>query len=106
MSSKPLANNLVVQRLDDEQRVTPGGIVIPDSAVQRAVKSRVLAVGPGRVVASDGKIVEIPLDPRLQPGAIVEHQPGAGVEIDPSRGLWYLADTNVWGVDDEPPWQN
>ncbi len=43
----PLANKIIVRRLDAESR-TPGGIMLPDSAKEKPCKGIVLSVGPGR----------------------------------------------------------
>lgn len=45
---KPLHDRVVVQALEEED-VTPGGIVLPDSAKEKPQKGKVLAVGPGRI---------------------------------------------------------
>lgn len=47
ISLQPLDDRLVVKRLDDES-VTAGGIVLPDSAKEKSQKGSVVAIGPGR----------------------------------------------------------
>src|SRR5262245_26794031 len=56
MQGLPLADKVVIKRLDAETR-TAGGIVLPDSAKEKPQQGRVLSVGDGRVVA-DGKRVK------------------------------------------------
>lgn len=51
---RPLHDRLVVERLEEE-RTTPGGIVIPDNAVEKPIKGKVVAAGPGKR-NEDGKI--------------------------------------------------
>ena len=48
-SIRPLADRILVKRLeeDDEQRV--GGIIIPDTAKEKPQEAEVVAVGPGRL---------------------------------------------------------
>jgi chaperonin GroES len=48
-SIRPLADRILVKRLeeDDEQKV--GGIIIPDTAKEKPQEAEVVAVGPGRL---------------------------------------------------------
>lgn len=54
MKLRPLQDRVVVKRLEEERK-TPGGIVIPDSAAEKPIKGEVVAVGPGKR-ADDGKV--------------------------------------------------
>lgn len=49
MNIRPLHDRIIVKRLEDE-RTTPGGIVIPDSAAEKPMQGEVLAVGNGKVL--------------------------------------------------------
>ena len=51
MKLRPLHDRVVIKRLEEE-RTSPGGIVIPDSAAEKPVRGEVLAVGPGKVLDS------------------------------------------------------
>lgn len=51
MNIRPLHDRVIVKRLEDE-RTTPGGIVIPDSAAEKPMQGEVLAVGKGKVTDS------------------------------------------------------
>ncbi|MCD8351745.1 MAG: co-chaperone GroES [Planctomycetaceae bacterium] len=53
MAVKPLADKILVKRLEAEE-VTKGGIVLPDSAKEKPKEGRVVEVGPGKVM-EDGK---------------------------------------------------
>ena len=57
MSTKirPLHDRVIVKREDDERK-SPGGIVIPDTATEKPMKGRVLAVGKGKIRPLDVKI--------------------------------------------------
>jgi chaperonin GroES len=46
MNLQPLGDRLIVEVLEEEE-VTVGGIVLPDSAREKPQRGRVLAVGPG-----------------------------------------------------------
>lgn len=45
---KPLADRVVIKRLEAEQK-TASGIVLPDSAKEKPEEGEVVAVGPGRI---------------------------------------------------------
>jgi len=51
---RPLHDRIVVKRLDEE-RTSAGGIVIPDSATEKPIQGKVIAVGNGKVL-EDGKV--------------------------------------------------
>jgi chaperonin GroES len=48
MKVKPLNDRVLVQRLE-EMQVTKGGIYIPDTAKEKPIEGRVMAVGPGKM---------------------------------------------------------
>ncbi len=47
MKLRPLADRVIVKRLENETK-TASGIVIPDNAAEKPDQGEVLAVGPGR----------------------------------------------------------
>lgn len=51
MNIRPLHDRIVVKRWEEE-RTSPGGIVIPDTAAEKPVKGEVVAVGNGKVLES------------------------------------------------------
>ena len=48
MRVRPLQDRILVQRIGEEER-TKGGIIIPDSAKEKSVEGKVVAVGKGKV---------------------------------------------------------
>ena len=50
---KPLADRVLVKRLDDEEEQKVGGIIIPDTAKEKPQEAKVVAVGSGSL--EDGK---------------------------------------------------
>ena len=46
---RPLHDRVIVKREEDERK-SPGGIVIPDTATEKPMKGRVLAVGKGKIL--------------------------------------------------------
>jgi len=48
MNVKPLNDRVLVKRIEEAQ-ITKGGIVIPDTAKEKPIEGRVIAVGPGKM---------------------------------------------------------
>lgn len=57
MIFKPMADRVVVRRVEPETR-TSSGFIIPDTSVVKANRGTVIAVGPGKLL-KDGRIVPI-----------------------------------------------
>ena len=49
MNIKPLHDRVVIKRMEEE-KMSAGGIVIPDSATEKPIKGEVIAVGGGKVL--------------------------------------------------------
>lgn len=47
MNIKPLYDRVVIKRMEEE-KMSAGGIVIPDSATEKPIKGEVVAVGEGK----------------------------------------------------------
>lgn len=47
MKIRPLHDRVVVRRMEEE-RATPGGIIIPDSATEKPMRGEVIAIGTGK----------------------------------------------------------
>jgi chaperonin GroES len=54
MAIRPLHDRVIVQRVKEEEK-TKGGIIIPDSAKEKPVEGKVVAVGNGKIL-EDGKV--------------------------------------------------
>jgi chaperonin GroES len=54
MKIRPLYDRVLVRRLESQERTT-GGLYIPDTAKEKPVEAKVVAVGSGRI-ADDGKV--------------------------------------------------
>ncbi len=57
MKIRPLNDRLLVKRLEEET-MTAGGIIIPDSAKEKPAEGEVVAIGPGKV-ADNGERVAL-----------------------------------------------
>ena len=75
ISLQPLGNRVVVEPIEEEE-VTAGGIVLPETAKEKPQRGKVLAVGPGD---RDDNGKRIPLD--VKEGDTVLFAKYAGTEI-------------------------
>ena len=62
MPLRPLGDRVLVQRLEEEEEKTVGGIYIPDTAREKPQRGKVVAVGAGRLT-EDGK--RLPMDVKV-----------------------------------------
>ena len=54
MKVRPLHDRVIIKR-QEEERTSPGGIVIPDSATEKPIRGKVVAVGNGKIL-EDGSV--------------------------------------------------
>ena len=54
MKLRPLHDRVIVKRMEEE-RMSAGGIVIPDSATEKPIRGEVLAVGNGKILDNGEK---------------------------------------------------
>ena len=78
MNLRPLHDRVVIKRMEEE-RTSPGGIVIPDSATEKPIKGEVLAVGNGKVLDS-GKAQA--LDVKVGDTVLFGKYSGTEVKVD------------------------
>ncbi len=78
MKIRPLHDRVIVKRMEEE-RTSPGGIVIPDSATEKPVKGEVVAVGNGKILDS-GEVR--PLDVKAGDKVLFGKYSGTEVKVD------------------------
>jgi chaperonin GroES len=78
MNVKPLADRLLVKRVD-EAETQKGGIIIPDTAKEKPLQAEVVAVGPGRIT-EDGK--RLTMDVKKGDKILIGKYSGTEVKID------------------------
>ena len=78
MKIRPLHDRVIVKRLEEE-RTSPGGIVIPDTATEKPVQGKVIAVGKGKIL-EDGKVR--PLDVKVGDKILFGKYSGTEVKVD------------------------
>ena len=75
MKIRPLQDRIIVKRVESEEK-TKGGIIIPDSAKEKPMEGKVVAVGSGKVLESGEKAV-----PEVKAGDRVLFSKYAGTEV-------------------------
>jgi chaperonin GroES len=78
MSIRPLHDRVIVRR-EVEERKTPGGIVLPDSATEKPIRGKVLAVGNGKIL-DNGNVR--PLDVKVDDIILFGKYSGTEVKLD------------------------
>ncbi len=93
MKLRPLHDRILVKRVEEEE-VTKGGIIIPDSAKEKPIKGKVQAAGPGKT-ADDGKL--IPMGVKEGDEVIFNKYAGTEVKIE-SEELLIMREDDILAV--------
>ena len=83
ISLKPLGNRVVVEPIEEEE-ITTGGIVLPETAKEKPQRGTVLSIGPGER-DDDGK--RIPLDVALDDVVLYAKYSGTEIKIEGKKLL-------------------
>ncbi|MFO7287547.1 MAG: co-chaperone GroES [Gammaproteobacteria bacterium] len=75
MKLRPLHDRVVIKRTEEE-RTSPGGIVIPDTAAEKPIRGEVVAVGQGKIL-ENGEVRKL----ELKAGDKVLFSKYAGTEV-------------------------
>jgi len=79
----PLGDRVVVKALEEEE-ITKGGILLPDTAKEKPQKGEVMAVGPGKL-DEDGK--RLPMEVKKGDKVIYAKYAGTEVKIEDEEFL-------------------
>ncbi len=93
MNIRPLHDRVVVRRVEDE-RTSPGGIVIPDSATEKPMQGEVLAVGNGKIL-DNGE--QRGLDVKVGNKVLFGKYSGTEVKVDGEEVL-VMREDDIMGV--------
>ena len=93
MKFRPLHDRVVVRRLDSDEK-TAGGIIIPDSAKEKPMEGKVVAVGPG---ARNEKGDLITLDVKAGDTVLFGKWSGTEVKID-GEDLLIMKESDIMGI--------
>ena len=98
MKFRPLHDRVVIERIDPEAK-TAGGIIIPDTAMEKPQQGKVVGIGPGGRDEA-GKL--IPIDLRVGDRVLFGKWSGNEVKLD-GQELLIMKESDIMGVLDEQP---
>ncbi|MBM4218756.1 MAG: co-chaperone GroES [Gammaproteobacteria bacterium] len=93
MKIRPLHDRVIVKR-EEEERKSPGGIVIPDTAAEKPIRGKVVAVGKGKIL-EDGKVR--PLDVKVGDKILFGKYGGNEVKVD-GEELLVLREEDIMAI--------
>jgi chaperonin GroES len=90
---RPLQDRIIVKRVQEEEK-TKGGIIIPDTAKEKPIEGKVLAVGNGKV-QEDGKVR--PLDVKAGDRVLFSKYAGTEIKIEGEEHV-IMREDDILGV--------
>ncbi len=93
MNIRPLHDRVIVKRMEEE-RTSPGGIVIPDTAAEKPIQGEVVAVGKGKLL-ENGDVR--PLDVKAGDRVLFGKYSGTEVKLD-GKELLVMREEDIMGV--------
>lgn len=93
MKIRPLHDRVIIKR-QEEDRTSPGGIVIPDGAAEKPLRGKVVSVGNGKIL-EDGSVRK--LDIKKGDTVLFGKFSGTEVKVD-GEELLVLREDDVMGV--------
>ena len=93
MNIKPLGDRVLVKPVEEEEQVR-GGIIIPDTAKEKPMQGKVVAVGPGKVT-DDGK--NLAMHVATDQVVLYGKYAGTEVKIDGEEYL-IMSENDIFGI--------
>ncbi|NKC15688.1 MAG: co-chaperone GroES [Gammaproteobacteria bacterium] len=93
MNIRPLHDRVIIKR-KEEERTSPGGIVIPDTATEKPIRGEIVAVGKGKI--TDGGDVR-PLDVKVGDNVLFGKYSGTEVKVD-GEDLLVMREEDIMAV--------
>ena len=93
MKLKPLGNRVVVEPTEQEE-ITAGGIVLPETAKEKPQKGKVISAGPGER-DEDGKY--IPMDVKAGDMVLFAKYAGTEIKVD-GKKLLILRESDLLAI--------
>ena len=94
MKLTPLGDRVLVQRSDETDEKSAGGIIIPDTAKEKPSRGKVIAAGPGNL-KEDG--TRTPLDVKKGDDVLFGKYSGTEVKID-GEELLIMHENDILGI--------
>lgn len=90
---KPLHDRVVVKPSEAEEK-TKGGIILPDTAKEKPIEGKVVAVGNGKVT-EDGKV--LPLTVKVGDVVLYGKYSGTEIKVDQEDYL-IMRESDIFGI--------
>jgi len=94
MKIRPLSDRVLVKRLENEENVSAGGIIIPETAKEKPQEGEIVAVGPGKM-QDDGKV--LPMNVKAGDRVLFGKYAGTEVKID-GDDFMIMREDDILGV--------
>jgi chaperonin GroES len=96
MQVRPLNDRVLVKRIEADER-SAGGIIIPDTAKEKPIQGKVIAVGSGKVLAEGRR--RQPLDVRAGDRVLFGKYSGTEIKVEGEEHL-ILREEDILGIID------
>ena len=96
MKIRPLQDRVLIRRTEEERK-SPGGIVIPDSATEKPIRGEVIAAGKGKVL-ENGEVR--PLELKAGDKVLFGKYSGTEVKVD-GEELLVMKEDDVMAVNED-----
>ena len=93
MKIKPLADRILVKRIEEEEK-TKGGIIIPDAAKEKPQEGKVVAIGDGKVLDNGQKLA---LTVKVGDKILFGKYSGSEIKVDGDEHL-IMREDDVLGI--------
>lgn len=93
MNIRPLHDRVIIKRMEEE-RVSAGGIVIPDSATEKPIRGQVIAAGKGKVL-ENGSVR--PLDVKAGDTVLFGKYSGTEVKVNGTEYI-VMREEDIMGI--------
>jgi chaperonin GroES len=97
MNVRPLRDRILVERIEESEPRSSGGLIIPDTAKEKPQQGKVVAVGKGRV-NDDGTV--LPVDVKVGDTILFGKYAGTEIKIEGKEFL-IVREDEVLGVTEE-----
>jgi chaperonin GroES len=93
MKIRPLHDRVIIKRMEEERK-TPGGIVIPDAAAEKPIRGEVMAAGKGKIL-ENGNVRQ--LDVKVGDKVLFGKYSGTEVKVD-GEDLLVMREEDIMAV--------
>jgi chaperonin GroES len=93
MKLRPLQDRIIVKRLEEET-MTAGGILIPDTAKEKPQRGEIVAVGKGKLT-EDGKV--LPIDVKVGDKVLFGKYAGTEIKME-GQDYLIMREDDILGV--------